>query len=149
MILNTKDKFQCKSKLVCNLVSVKIDKIYTHSGKRLRGSEITMMVCENCGKTFQWRTIAKSVFASFKPVECESCGITHKVSTLSHVVFASLIAFPIVFLGKLFEEIGSLSILFYAAWLGAAICITPLFVRYHMAVKPTEQQKEDDQIKKE
>lgn len=90
--------------------------------------------CKNCSKEFQWKSIIKSIWGGYKPIECDNCKTKHYPIFVCRFIVALSIALPVFFSQILYSIFRSYSliILVYFIWIFIVVSIAPFYFRYNI-----------------
>ncbi len=96
--------------------------------------DLNIQRCKNCSKEFKWKTIIKSLWFGYKPIECVNCKTKHYLVLTYRIIISTGIVLPVFFSHFLSSLLKTypLRISFYLVWVAIVICIAPFFSRYHL-----------------
>ena len=100
----------------------------------MKGSGELKQKCYQCGKTFLWKEIEKSLVFAYKPIRCRECGTKHGITFNSRIIVSFLTVVPFMLFVTYFAPIFSLSII-PAILIGVFIAMiissfSPFIVKY-------------------
>ena len=103
----------------------------TQNISRKKEFRLLIQRCKTCSKQFKWKSIIRSIWLGYKPIECDNCKSKYHIRFISKLLISLSIALPILFQNYLSSLFKSYSILIYLLWVLLVILISPFLSRYN------------------
>ncbi|MDY0236562.1 MAG: hypothetical protein RBR71_11055 [Gudongella sp.] len=95
--------------------------------------------CTNCGTSFKYKNLLKSLWPDTGYIKCRNCGTSHQITRLSSFIMSALILAPMFLMISLTaSRVLRLSV--FAVWVVILGALSPYITRYKL--KDSDKNKE-------
>jgi CXXC-20-CXXC protein len=92
---------------------------------------MSIQKCTNCGTSFKYKDLLKSLWPDTGYIKCKNCGASHQITRLSSFIFSALIILSGFLISSLTLNI-LLRLSVLAVWVVILGALSPYIIRYKL-----------------